>query len=354
MQKSANQRQITIAEMAPHVHNFRLGESKADKITDWLTEWIKTSLKNGKVKPMDFLPAKGDLAFHIGVSLGTVQNVFRRLENAGLVESRQKIGTYIKPKNSSDKLIKLTSKREVVVDNIKKYIIDNNYNIGSALPPSRDLARELNFSVTTVQTAVKTIVQEGFLEKKQNKFIVKNKNFSIKNTEAKTLVDKIAEQLKTYINKNYSVGEKIPPSTELASKFNTSIKSIYDAVRVLEKSGLVITKRGKYGTIVAGDASDNLYFYEKIELKLKYYISENCEIGDKLPSIKAFAEQLNVSTKTVKYALDNLAEDGYITFSRGRNGGTFVTDIPQSVDKTYTWLALNPDFIFNIEKPSET
>ena len=60
---------------------------------------------------------------------------------------------------------------------------------------------------------------------------------------------------------------------------------------------------------------------------------KNCRIGDKLPSIKEFSVMLSVSTKTIKRALDEIEEDGYVTFARGRYGGTFVTDIPQDAKK---------------------
>ena len=81
-------RQITVAEMAPHVHSFLPNENKVNKISEWLINWIKKSMQNGSIKPYDFLPLKGDLAFHIGVSLGTMQNVFRIVEDYGLVESK--------------------------------------------------------------------------------------------------------------------------------------------------------------------------------------------------------------------------------------------------------------------------
>ena len=38
-------RQITVAEMAPHIHKFYAGENKVNKIADWLAEWIRLSLK---------------------------------------------------------------------------------------------------------------------------------------------------------------------------------------------------------------------------------------------------------------------------------------------------------------------
>ena len=51
-----------------------------------------------------------------------------------------------------------------------------------------------------------------------------------------------------------------------------------------------------------------------------------------------------MSTKTIKNALDNLASDGYITFVRGRTGGTFVIELPIITEQGYTWLALSSDF----------
>ena len=44
-------------------------------------------------------------------------------------------------------------------------------------------------------------------------------------------------------------------------------------------------------------------------------------------------------------AIDNLAEDGYVTSSRGRYGGTFVTDIPQNSTEAYKWLAISSDYV---------
>ena len=51
--------------------------------------------------------------------------------------------------------------------------------------------------------------------------------------------------------------------------------------------------------------------------------------------------------KTIKKALNNLADDGYLTFVRGRYGGTFVTDIPEDSTEAYKWLAINTDYISN-------
>ena len=68
-------------------------------------------------------------------------------------------------------------------------------------------------------------------------------------------------------------------------------------------------------------------------------------MGDKLPSIKNFALMFLTSEKTVKKALNNLADDGFITFTRGRYGGTFVMDIPENQGESYKWLAINSDYL---------
>lgn len=334
-------RRITVAEMAPHIHSFLPNENKVKKLADWLANWIKTGLQSKKIEPEDLLPVKGDLACHIGVSQGTVQSAYRIVEDLGLVESKQRIGTYIK---ASDKNIeKLTSKRELAIEIIKKYLLENKYKIGDKVISVRELARITGISNTTLVTAFSNLVSQGILEKKNNSFIVLVSDFNIEEIETKTLVEKIADNIKHYAA-NLSSGDKLPPNTELAKRFNVSVKTIHDAIKLLAKEGLLYTRRGRYGTAVSNDTAE-LYHYEKIEQKIRQYISENSQVGDKLPSIKEFSKIYNTSEKTVKTALDNLAEDGYLTFTRGRYGGTFVMDIPQGVNEAYKWLAINSEYV---------
>ena len=125
--------------------------------------------------------------------------------------------------------------------------------------------------------------------------------------------------------------------------YGVSLKTIHDAMKILAVAGVVKTRRGYYGTYV-NDEDNTLYYYEQVELKIRQYIIDNCKQGDKLPSIKDFAEVFSVSSKTIKNALDNLANDGYINFIRGRNGGTFVIEIPAISGKGYEWLALSREF----------
>ena len=345
-------RQITVPEMAPHVHNFDAGENKVLKISQWLIKWISSALEEGKIKPYDMLPSKSDLAFHIGVSRGTMQSVFRYVEDCGYIESKQRVGTYIKDMINGYKLKKLTSKRELAVEAIKKHIINYGYKEGDLLISTRKLAQLTGVSNATIRTALGSLISIGIIGKKYNSFIVLTSSFESGTIITKTLAQKVAESIHDYINKNLKPGDKLPTNSELASMFAVSVKTIHDASKLLVKDGVLYSRRGRYGTIVADNSETGhirMYNYEKIEQKISHYLSQNCAIGDKLPSIKYLAKKFDVSPKTIKKALDNLSEEGYLTFSRGRYGGTFVTDIPQEGADAYKWLALNSDYISNIE-----
>ena len=340
-------RQINVAEMSPHIHSFASGENKVNKLSDWLIQWIEKSLRSGKIKPFDLLPAKGDLAFHIGVSKGTIQNVFRFVEDCGYVESRQKIGTYIKnPEEEASE--KLTSKRELAAEEIKKYIRKNNFKAGDYLISTRKLSEITGMSNTTIRIAIGSLISENVLKKENNGFIINKTDFKLSSIKAQTLVEKTAESIRHYISTNINSGSKLPANFELAEIFNVSVKTIHDSLKLLAKEGIIQTRRGQYGTVFAdGKEAETLYHYEKIEMKLRHFISEKCEVGAKLPSILEFSKMYEVSAKTVKKALDNLADEGYITYSRGRYGGTFVTDIPPAVNEAYKWLALTPGYLQN-------
>ena len=338
-------RQISVSDMAPHVHNFEYGENKADKLAKWLIDWINNSLKSKMIKYGDFLPSKSELAFHIGVSLGTMQNVFRIVEDTGLIGSKQRIGTFIIDSSNRDCLKKLTSKREYAIEEIKKYIIHNSYSVGDKLISARELSKISGLSVSTIRNALNTLVLENILEKSGSALLIKNIQFKIVELENLTLVKKIAKKIQEYIDNN-KTKEKLPSNPELAALFNVSIKTVHDALKILSKEGIVVSKRGSYGTVITKALkSDEPYYYETVEIKIRNYITQNCKVGDKLPSIKKMAEKWKVSSKTIKKALDNLAEENYITFARGRYGGTFVIDIPQNFNDAYTWLALSPNYI---------
>ena len=336
-------RRILLAEMAPHVHSFLPRENKVEKISKWMIAWIVFAVQSKVAEPYDLLPSKGEMACHIGVSLGTMQNVFRFVEDAGYIESKQRIGSYIKDR-SEDRIEKLTSKKDLATDVIKKYLKENDYKSGDILISTRKLSQITGIPSTTLRVAIGELIIQGIIEKKGNNFVLTGRSYKVNDVQAQTLVEKVAERLKKYIQKEFKAGDRIPSSAYLTRRFNASEKTIHNAIKELSKEGLLYTRRGKYGTIVLDTEAEQvaeLYNYEKIEQKIRHEISQNCQIGDKIPSIKTLASMYKTSEKTVKKALDNLASEGFLMFMRGRYGGTFVTDIPQNSEQAYTWLALN-------------
>lgn len=73
------------------------------------------------------------------------------------------------------------------------------------------------------------------------------------------------------------------------------------------------------------DKSSPLPIYYQIEEQLKKQI-ENGELkpNDSLPSEREFAERFEISRMTVRQAINNLVNDGYLYRQKGR--GTFVSE----------------------------
>ena len=185
---------------------------------------------------------------------------------------------------------------------------------------------------------------------------------------SETLVSQVEKDLKEYIKNNLNVGDKLPPHMELSEILKVSIKTVHDALRGLVEDGTLLVRRGRYGTTVLKIPGENVlqptkevsiladsifaradeaafYSYQKIENVIKNYIAQNHEIGDKLPSMESLSEQFDVSSNTIRKALQNLAKQGYVTFLRGRYGGTFVSDLPETEGtEAYRWLAVSPQY----------
>lgn len=352
-------------------------ESKAVVIADWLIDWIEADFKAGKINETDLLPQKADLAYHLGISIGTMQNAFRYVEDKGYVESKQCIGTMIRDwKKPLAAIRKLTSKRDICINLIKKYIMEKKIKIGQKLPSSRTLAAIIGSSPNTTRLALENLCSQGVLERNfkssnEASWILKSNNFTNSFALSKqnlnlsniTLVEKVEKDLENYITKKMKVGDKLPAHEDLSAEFKVSIKTIHDALKKLIKKEILLARRGRYGTVVIKMPGENsfspkketsifasaqdtsFYNYEKTQNHIKSLIAQNYEIGDKLPSIKELSQQLDLSTNTIRKALNNLADDGYLRFSRGRYGGTFVIDIPETSSQSFKWLAVNPKYV---------
>lgn len=368
--RKLNVKDISIA--FPDLKN--IFESKAVVIANWLIDWIEADFKAGEIKETDLLPQKADLAYHLGVSIGTMQNALRYVEDKGYVESKQRIGTMIKDwKKSSLNIRKLTSKRDVCTDLIKKYIIENKIKIGQKIPSSRALANAIGASPNTARLALENLGSEGVLErnfKASNEaiWILKSNNFAMPKNESDilnnvTLVKKVEKDLENFITKNLKIGDRLPAHENLSTELKVSIKTIHDALKTLIKKGILLTRRGRYGTTVikmpgsgissakketsifASAQETAFYNYEKTQNHIRSMIAQNYEIGSKLPSIMELSKKLDLSPNTIRKALNNLANEGYLRFARGRWGGTFVIDIPETSSQSFKWLAVNPKYV---------
>ena len=367
VQKS-NFHKIKVSDIDTKLPDLKnINEPKSTAIAKWLMNWIDN---DENAKPNLLLPSKPDLAYLLGVSIGTIQNALRYIEDRGYVESKQCIGTLIrdrqKPQNS---IRKLTSKREIAISSIKKYIIDNGFAIGELLPSSRTISAEIGCSGNTTRLALEYLETTNILERKYNKvnesgWVIKSNNFTIDENIGKnmSLVKKVESDLKDYISKNLKIGDRIPPHEALSKSLSVSIKTIHDALAILIDEGILLARRGRYGTTVIKMPDDRniplkketsifapapdtaFYYYEKTENHIKKLIAEKYEIGSKLPSITELSKQLNLSPNTIRKAFHNLARQGYLAFSRGRYGGTFVIDVPETDEQSFKWLAVNPKY----------
>lgn len=346
----------------------RISDSKAIVIAKWMMLWIDSGLKTGKIRNNSLLPLKAEFAYMLGVSVGTIQNALRYIEDAGYVESKQCLGTFVKnPRDCNSVIRKLTSKREIAIFEIKKYIKKNGLIKGQNLPSSRFFASSIGCSSNTTRLALEYLCTINILEHKYKNsdkdtcWIVKSTEFDVEEkTEHKTLVKQIETDLKDYITKNLSPGDKMPPHDILSDELKASIKTIHDGLKILIEEGILLARRGRYGTVVLKMPDDKFvpikketsifapaqetafYYYEKTQNHLKKMIAENYEIGSKLPSIIELSKQLDISPNTIRKAFANLAKEGYLAFSRGRYGGTFVIDIPETETQSFKWLAVNP------------
>ena len=368
-------KRIDINELPKEIPNFKNSfESKDSIIKKWLSDWIVSGFKKGKLEENSLLPKKADLAYYLGVSVGTVQNAIRCVEDSGLVESKQRIGTVIRNASAQNPIIrKSTSKREKVITEIKKYIVENALKAGDSLPSARQLATITGHSTNTVRLALENLSSNGIIEAKM--FRTNDANWTIKEIpqidpefaaetlSSETLVKKVEKDLKDYISANHKVGDRLPAHFELSEILKVSIKTVHDAMKGLIEERILLARRGRYGTTIIRMRGENVlqpekeisifakaedaqfYSYQKIENEIKTFIKDNFEIGEKLPSMEILAQKFDVSSNTIRKALQNLSKQGFVQFSRGRYGGTFVSDIPETEDgQAFRWLAVSPDY----------
>ncbi len=361
----------TFTSDLPELKNIKV--SKAQAIGEWLCQKIVEFTESGKISVGQKIPSKADFAYRLGVSIGTIQNALKFVEDNGLIEAKPCVGTLIRDKNSPLTLSKKNiSKRDVITSKIKDYIVKNGFKKGDDISSSKHIAQILNEPSNTVRSALENLCNQGILTHKFRKSgekagwylekdLIKTEEVSL---HSETLVEQTVKNIEKYITEKYKIGDRIKTHTDFAKMFNTSVSTIHSAFQVLIEKGILITRRGQYGTCVLKMPSDKetlsmpketsifapaadaqVYYYEKLQTQIKKIISENYSIGDKLPPIVNIADDMDISANTVRKALLMLAQQGYVRSERGRYGGTFVTDIPDTSNQSFKWLAVNPKFV---------
>ena len=350
-------------------------EPKGQLVTKWLIDWIKYSLEIGVADIGDFIPTKEELSKYLDVSTATVQNSIRQAKDLGYFISKQSLGTciadfYSKDINSLDDLCHST----ITECKIKKIVLDDHVELNSPIPSISELAERTHISQNTIRFALVNMTQKGYLEKvhiKGNKYSwIYKKEFSLTNEEIKngiedenfTLTHQLVEKIKKYIEKTYKNGEKILPNSSFSRMFDVSIKTVNDAMKILNAKKVVLSRRGRYGTIYIGGQNSKMdfvsserrkvstpqnytYSWQKALTHLKKYIVENYEAGDKIAPIRELATILNVSPNTIRRALSDLFQSGHLVSQRGKLGGIFIMEMPEIEGDSYRWLALNKDAI---------
>ncbi|MEB3206534.1 MAG: GntR family transcriptional regulator [Vampirovibrionales bacterium] len=376
----ANVQQLSIEHMPTEKPDFKgnPGVTKDGLIAEWLKTWISCGLETGELTEQHLLPRKHELASYLGVSVGTVQNAIRFVEDDGYVESKQRIGTVIRAANRADsRMRKQTSKREQAIVAIKQTLLTRSIQPGEALPSAREMAKIIGSAPNTTRLALEYLAAQGVLHSqgtrgnKANWFLREipdcSSDHSVAAIESETLIDQLERDLKTMITEKYDVGDKFPAHLELATELRVSIKTVHDAMKRLSAQGIIKSKRGRYGTFVARKVDTTKFFpsdqkiflpaeeasfynYERVESHIQELIASQYQQGDKLPPMNDLATTLNVSTNTIRKALQNLAKNNVVTFSRGRYGGTFVAKgvagtsqgAKPSAKGGLNWLSVNP------------
>ncbi len=368
---------IDVNQLPREIPDFQApGATKDTLIAEWLKNWISSTLAAKQITENHLLPKKNEIADYLGVSVGTVQNAIRYIEDEGHVESKQRIGTLVRDVDSSgQRMRKQTSKRDQAVLAIKQYIVEMQLQPSQTLPSAREIAKTINSAPNTTRLALEFLSGTGILKSLGNRGnkanwalrVIPEVDSSLMCAiESETLIDQLERDLKQLVAESFEINEKLPSHLELSDLFKVSIKTVHDAMRRLAEQGILRSKRGRYGTYVVRkpDASKfmpldtsifvpaeevSFYNYEKVEQHLKRLIQQNHKVGDKLPAMGTLSKELDVSSNTIRKALQNLAKEKLVTFSRGRYGGTYVTQVPASPsnepEKAFTWVSINPETV---------
>lgn len=347
-------------------------EPLIETISGLIIDFVKKGLEQNRFKKNTLLPPVDDIAKLLGVSKSTIQVCIRNICNLGYLTNVARFGNVI---NTSDNMDLSNTKRHlknhVAIIKVKELILENNLVVGDLLPSTKILSNYMEINEGNVRSVLSYLMVEGFVtrkfkNKKEYSWVITSIDFSkIEKHDSKNIEiinEKVLEQLKEYVEMNYSTGENLPSRIYFINKFSCNTVSIKYAYDKLIEDNIIAYKRGCMGAYVLCKPSQKnasgkeydifasaqdvaMYRHEKVEKYIKKIINESYPPGTKLPSVKELSKELGYSTYTIRTALHKLKDDGFILMVSGNNGGTFVLDTPIEEEKeSYKWLAVNPQY----------
>jgi DNA-binding GntR family transcriptional regulator len=213
---------------------------------------------------------------------------------------------------------------------------------GHGLPLRAELVEHFGVSVGTIQTALRSLEDEGWFESKQRLgTFISRPDASPLFRKQISKRDRTVVELKRYININYRIPhlsrEKLPAVRHLASILKVCPSLVQEAVHVLVREGILSPdnegRRYHRHTIVrVPDIDDgkwrlspvkNETLTDQIETDIRTLITNHTP-GSLLPTHQELAYELRTSIKTVHDAMTRIRNSGLVSAVRGYYGGTVV------------------------------
>lgn len=159
------------------------------------------------------------------------------------------------------------------------------------------------------------------MDKIELSFFHKNLN-KLKIEDNKKLASIVAWLEQILSTSDYKGKFLMPKKADLAKLLHVGLGTIQNAYRILEDKGLLISKQC-VGTFYVTDK--NAVLCRKLTSKkdilvseiLNYFNSVDCKVGDKIESVRFFANKFNSSTATILQVFEQLENEGVLENIKG-------------------------------------
>lgn len=139
---------------------------------------------------------------------------------------------------------------------------------------------------------------------------------------------RVASRMRTAI-RNGEFQEKLPAEGDLAQTYGVDRSSIRRALKALRDEGTIETVQG-LGSFVAGTGDRRPVLQRLRELLL----SGGYKPGDRLPTLRAMAQNLGVSLPTARKALAQLEGQGIVHISSNTRRGHTLLALPTDKERS--------------------